>query len=484
MPAPEGTPAIVVIGGGITGLAAAWELVGGAGAGGARVEVLEAADVPGGKLQAVRIGDRCVDVAADSFVARRPEATDLATELGIADEVVEVAASGASVYARGRLRPLPAGLALGVPTRWWPLARSGILPPLGSLRAGLDLVRPGRSRPPASGPVPDRPVGDVVGARLGRAVVDRLADPLIGGINAGSVDRLSSAAAFPGLLAAAARGGSLMRALRPPVHASGQPAAPAARAMFATVRGGTSALASRLAGALAEHGAVVRTGTRVTGLAATGSGWRVELAAGQPLDVDGVVLALPAPAAAGLLAGPVPGAGALLAGVDYASVSIVTLTWPEAGVPTPLTGTGFLVPRSTRLCGRAALVTGCTYLDRKWPDLARPGEVLLRASVGRFGDDRDGAMDDGELVGRVAAELTAVLGLTGGPLDAVVTRWHGALPQYRPGHVERLAALQREVAAAGTLAIAGAYVGGVGIPACIGTGRGAARRVRDALAAR
>ena len=488
MPVADGGPSVVVIGAGITGLAAAWELVGGPDAGGGRVTVLEAGDRLGGKLQAVQVGDRTVDVAADAFVARRPEATTLVAELGIADELVEVATGGASVFARGRLRPLPAGLALGVPTRWWPLARSGILSPLGSLRAALDLVIPARPGPGGEpdGRLADRAVGDVVGGRLGRGVVDRLADPLIGGINAGSVDQLSAAAAFPGLVPAAARGGSLMRALRPP-PAGRPPAGPppggssGGSALFATVAGGTNALASALAGALGERGVALRTGAPVAALDPKGTGWRIELASGEVIEADGVIVATPAPAAASLLDGAAPDASALLAPIEYASVTVVTLVWPEAQVPTHLTGTGFLVPRTERVGGQAALITGCTYLDRKWPLLRRPGEVLLRASVGRFGDDRAAALGDDELVGRVTGELARILGVSGTATHAAVTRWPDALPQYRPGHLERMASLQLAVARVGTLGVAGAFVAGVGIPACIGSGRSAARDVRASM---
>ncbi|MDA8365871.1 MAG: protoporphyrinogen oxidase [Actinomycetota bacterium] len=483
MPVPDGRQSVVVVGAGITGMAAAWELAGGPAADGVRVTVLEAGDRLGGKLQAVQVADRTVDVAADAFVARRPEATTLVAELGIADELVEVATGGASVFARGRLRPLPAGLALGVPTRWWPLARSGILSPLGSLRAALDLVIPARSGPgdTPAGRLADRAVGDVVGGRLGRGVVDRLADPLIGGINAGSVDQLSAAAAFPGLVPAAARGGSLMRALRSPPAGPRAEGGSGGSALFATVAGGTNALASALAGALGERGVALRTGAPVAALDPKGTGWRIELASGEVIEADGVIVATPAPAAASLLDGAAPDASALLAPIEYASVTVVTLVWPEAQVPTHLTGTGFLVPRTERVGGQAALITGCTYLDRKWPLLRRPGEVLLRASVGRFGDERAAALGDDELVDRVTGELVRILGVSGTPTQAVVTRWPDALPQYRPGHLERMASLQLAVARVGTLGVAGAFVAGVGIPACIGSGRSAARDVRASM---
>ena len=212
-------PTIAVVGAGIAGLAAAWELVVAADRAGTPapiVLVLESGRRIGGKLRAAEFAGRTVDVAADAFLSRRPEAAELCDELGLDDQLVPVGASGASIWARGRLRAMPAGLNLGVPTRWWPLVRSGILSPAESLAVARDLVIPHRRGREAFG---DRSVGEIVGERLGRPVVDRLVDPLIGGINAGGVDDLSAAATMPVLIAAALQPGSLMHRLggvRPP----------------------------------------------------------------------------------------------------------------------------------------------------------------------------------------------------------------------------------------------------------------------------
>ncbi|HTZ08754.1 MAG TPA: FAD-dependent oxidoreductase, partial [Acidimicrobiales bacterium] len=215
-PGPGGPlprPTVVVVGGGIAGLSAALALASAPGA--PRVVVLEASARLGGKLASAEIGGRTVDLGPDAFLARRPEAVDLCRELGLGPDLVAPGRRNAFVLARGRLRPLPDGLALGVPTRLAPLARSGILSPPGLARAALDLASPGRgpSRPPGS--VPDRAVAAVTTARLGREVTELLVDPLVGGIHAGDTARMSAAAVFPPLLEAAP-GHSLMRALRPP----------------------------------------------------------------------------------------------------------------------------------------------------------------------------------------------------------------------------------------------------------------------------
>jgi oxygen-dependent protoporphyrinogen oxidase len=391
---------------------------------------------------------------------------------------------------------LPDGLNLGVPTRWWPLVRSGILGPVESLRVARDLVLPHLESGVGFG---DRAVGEIVGERLGRPVVDRLADPLIGGIHAGDVDHLSAAATFPVLIAASHQSGSLMRRLgvararaTPPVDADGTPSP-----VFWSLADSVASLVDELAGALATRGVTIRTGTPCQaverGSPGSGSGrgrWVLTLgapgssapAAGGRLEVDAVILAAPAPSTAVLLAAHAPESAGVLSAIRYASVAVVTLVLPEGSARRPLRGTGFLVPRTSLLGGGPALVTGCTYLDRKWPHLARPGDELIRASVGRFGDERHTAMDDGALIDAVVDELGLLLGVDARPLEAQVTRWDESFPQYEVGHLIRVARIEQEVADLPGVAVAGAALGGVGIPACIGSGRAAARKVRASLA--
>jgi oxygen-dependent protoporphyrinogen oxidase len=481
----------------MAGLAAAWELTrdqGSPGRGAPRVVVLEAGSDTGGNVRSTEFCGRPVDLAADAFLARRPEATALCTELGLDGSLVAPGASGASLWARGRLRMMPEGLNLGVPTRWLPLARSGILSAAGSARAAVDLVRPHRPGPGGTG---DRAVGPVVAARLGHEVVERLVDPLVGGIHAGGVDQLSAAATFPPLLAADHRRGSLMRRLALPTPAGG-PGASAAP-VFWSLDGGTARLPAELAAALVDRGVAVRTRTAVEALTRcapdSGATWRLTLSGDgavvpgatgtdgpeRTLEVDGVVLAVPAGAAAGLLAGHAPVAADILGGIRHASVAVITLSLPAGAVTGAMDGTGFLVPRTSLVDGRPALVTGCTYLTRKWPGLARPGDELVRLSVGRSGDDRAGTLDDDELAAAAFAELAAILAVDGRPRQALVTRWDGAFPQYDVGHLERIDRVERSVAELPAVAVAGAAYRGVGIPAVVGGGRAAARAVLGSL---
>jgi oxygen-dependent protoporphyrinogen oxidase len=484
----------------MAGLAAAWELVGGPGPArgdGPLVLVLEAGSRTGGKVRSTEFCGRTVDVAADAFLARRPEATGLCTELDLTGDLVAPGASGAALWARGRLRMMPDGVNLGVPTRWRPLFRSGILSPAGSARAALDLVRPHRGDPEATG---DRAVGPVVAARLGHEVVERLVDPLVGGIHAGGVDELSAEATFPPLLAADRRPGSLMRALAlPPPAAGTTPSTP----VFWSLSGGAARLPAELTAALVARGVAVHTGvvveslTRVPTDDPAGHTWRLSLAGdtasvagavdtsgsgcGTVLAVDGAVLAVPAGQASGLLDGLAPVAASLLGDIRHSSVTVVTLSMPAGSVRSELVGTGFLVPRTSTIDGRPALVTGCTYLTRKWPGLARPDDELIRLSVGRFGDDRPQSLDDDELSAAAFGELTRILDLGGRPRDSVVTRWDGAFPQYTVGHLDRTTRIEESVAELPGIGVAGAAYRGVGIPAVVGSGRTAARAVLRSL---
>lgn len=470
---------VIVVGGGISGLAAAWELSGGAEGPGPRtpsVVVVEGSRL-GGKLATVDLDGVAVDVGPDGFLGRRPEAAALCREAGLSDALEPIGAAGAAVWARGRRRPLPDGLSLGVPTRWVPVARSGILSPWGSLRLASDALLP---RPDARGPLGDRAVGPLVARKLGRQVVDRFVDPLVGGIHAGGVSDASAAAVFPALLQAAPGRGSLMRALRraaaAPAHGENVPA-------FWSVRGGFEALVDRLAGLLADRGVEIRTGQPVQALERAGSRWSVH-ATGAPIDADGVVLAAPAGAAATLLSPHDADAAGVLRAIEYASVALVTLELDAGALDDDLFGTGLLVPPGTRLAGMddACLVTACTYLWAKWPHLRRPGTRLLRASVGRYGDVRYASMDDESLAARVVAELSDLVGLRARPLRTLVTRWEDALPQYRVHHLLRVGNVEAAVKRLGGLAVAGAAYRGVGIPACVGSGRAAARDVLEQLA--
>lgn len=443
---------VAVVGGGIAGLAAAYE----AAQRGARVTVLEASGRIGGKLAISEVGGLAVDEGAESMLTRVPDGIGLLGELGL--EHVAPATSSAGVWSRGRLRPLPPRTLLGVPTDLPALAASGVLSGRGLNRVPLDLLLPGR---PTS---EDVSVGSLVGRRLGREVVERLVDPLLGGVYAGRADLLSLHATLPQLVPHLAGRRSLLLAARAALPA----AAPGAPSPFGTLPDGLGTLPARLC---AASGAELRLRTTVRELARTPSGWRLTLgsaAAPEALDVDAVVLAVPAAPAARLLSGVAPTAAAELATVEYASVALVTLV---LAAPVGGSGSGFLVPAVEGRTTKAV-----TYFSRKWGQ--RPtAPFVLRASVGRHGESADLQRTDDDLVRAVVQDLEAMVGPLPQQIDSRVTRWGGALPQYAVGHLERVRRVRDAVARQPGLAVAGAAYDGVGIPACIRSGRGAARAV-------
>jgi oxygen-dependent protoporphyrinogen oxidase len=488
---------VAVIGGGIAGLAAAWELT--RGTPGSRVTLIEASGRLGGKIETAPFAGVELDGGPDAFLARVPAATQLAREAGLGDDLVAPGTGQAWLWARGRLRRLPTGLVLGVPVDLRALARSAVLPLPAAARAALDLVLPGSP----VGPDEDVAVGPLVRRRMGRAVQEGLVDPLLGGINAGHTDHLSAAVAAPQLVAAARTQASLIRALRaagtggsasgaittaaPAVADSAGLSAvdddgpgrqpPAAHPVFLTVRGGLARLVDAVAAGLTASGCTVVVGDAVAELTQAEQGWTVRLASGREIAARGVVVACPAPAAATLLRPTSPGAAAELAAIATASVALVSLAYPSEGQP-GWEGSGFLVPR-----GERRLITAASWVGQKWPHLAVPGRVLVRASAGRIDDERIATFDDDELADAVHRDVAGAMGLRGRPVERRVNRWPAAFPQYEVGHLARIDRLERRLATdAPGLAVAGAALRGVGLATCIAGGRAAAARVRSHLA--
>jgi oxygen-dependent protoporphyrinogen oxidase len=443
---------VVVVGGGIAGLAAAYK----AALAGARVTLLEAEQRTGGKLALGGVAGIQVDLGAEAILARRREGTDLAAEIGLGDDLVHPATTAAAILSRGELHPLPGGQLMGVPGDLRALAASGILSAPALARVRADRILP---RTPVEG---DVSVGEYVGRRLGHEVVDRLVEPLLGGVYAGHADRLSLAATVPQLVPLAAAGTPLSTGVKELLAKGAQngPGGP----VFAGIRGGVGRLASALAQDLEKRGVPVRTGESVREVVRRPDGWGVELANGaELLEADGVVLAVPAPAAARILAEAAPSAVGDLDAYEYASVAIVTLAFPSAAFgPDGPPGSGFLVPPAE---GR--MIKASTFSSAKWPWLAHSAGnlVVLRASVGRQGEEQDLDRDDADLTKAALADLTEILGLAAAPVDTHVQRWIGGLPQYTVGHLDRVARIRAALPPG--IAVAGAAYDGVGIPACV-----------------
>jgi protoporphyrinogen/coproporphyrinogen III oxidase len=485
---------VAVVGGGISGLVAARDLQ----AGGAAVTLYEPGPL-GGKLQTEDFAGHRVELGADAFLTRVPEAVALCRELDLEPELIPPAAGRAALWWGDRLVTMPSDLVLGAPARLGGVARSRILSPAGLARAALDEVLP--ATPLAA----DVSVRELIAARFGPEVADRLVDPLVGGIHAGRTAELSAAATTPQLLAAARKQRSLGAALRAatarPAAAAGAPAAP----VFLAPRGGLAVLVDRLVADLVAGGATIDrrpvqavypapsgtgpsetdpsgtglsgagaagTGTSETGTAGTGTSVIVD---GASVAFDGAVLALPAATAAALL-GPAAPVG--LAGIPTASVTMTLLAYRSAELPVPAGLSGFLVPRL-----QGHLMTACSFASTKWPHWSGPETTLLRVSVGRDGDDRQDHLDDAELAAAVIREVRAVLHTSAAPIESRVIRWPGSFPQYRVGHLDLVARIEADLRRrAPAVALAGASYRGSGIPACIRSGRDAAAGVLAALA--
>ncbi|MCY0934037.1 protoporphyrinogen oxidase [Streptomyces sp. H34-S4] len=455
-PAPAGH--IVVIGAGIAGLAAAHRLL----AEGLRVTLLEAGPRLGGKLRSGELAGLRVDLGAESVLARRPEALELARAVGLGDALQPPATSTARLWTRGVLRPMPTGHVMGVPGDLGPLAASGVLSAEGLARAGAE-----------EGPAPieadeDVAVGEYVAARLGHEVVDRLVEPLLGGVYAGNAYRISMRAAVPQLFEAARTHASLGEGVRDlQRRAASAPGGP----VFSGIDGGIGRLPLAVADACRAAGARILLDTPARELTRTATGWRVVAdtpAGAEAIEADGVVLAVPAGPAARLLDGSAPVAAAELRGIEYASMALVTMALRRSELPAAVARggpSGFLVPP---VDGRT--IKASTFSSNKWawagtdPDL-----FLLRTSVGRHGDEGDLGRSDEELVEVSLADLGAAVGLAPAtrPVASTVTRWDGGLPQYHVGHLAKVARIRAAVAALPGLAVCGALYDGVGIPACI-----------------
>ncbi|WP_405589055.1 protoporphyrinogen oxidase [Streptomyces sp. NBC_01190] len=457
---------VVVIGGGIAGLAAAYDLA----RGGARVTLYEASRRLGGKLWADEIAGVPVDLGAESLLARRPEAIALAREVGLADELEPPAALGATLWTRGRLRPMPKGHVMGVPGDLGPLAASGVLSAAGLARIPLDHVLP---RTPVGG---DVAVGAFVAARLGREVVDRLVEPLLGGVYAGNAYEISLRAAVPQLYPAVRDGRSLIEAARTLQRKAAERGGTGP--VFNGIRGGVGRLPIAVAEACRAAGVTIETGAEVRELHRTGPrGWRVGLA-DRVVEADAVVLAAPAPAAARLLAAESPAAAAELSGVEYAGMALVTMAFRRRDLLQLPVSSGFLVPP---VDGRT--IKASTFSSHKWGWLAAAGgdTFVLRTSIGRHGSDADLAWDDTDLVRLSREDLGEAVGLRAAPVAARVTRWDGGLPQYTVGHLDRVARIREQVGKLPGLALCGALYDGVGVAACVGGGRRAAAAVLATL---
>ncbi len=454
-------PRVVVVGAGIAGLAAAAAV---------RRErpdvevlVLDSADRVGGKLRLAEVGGTVVDVGAESILNRRPEGVALARAAGLGDRVVHPTTTAARVWSRCRLHPMPRSV-MGVPVD--PRAAAGLLSDEGVTRAEQDA-----SLPATEIGDEDVSVGWLVEQRLGREVVDRLVEPLLGGVYAGHAREISARAATPQVVALLERDPSLVRAAAETVGK------PSEAPVFAGLAGGVGQLPAAVAAGLD-----VRTSTTVRGLTRSPSGWELvtgPAVAPEVVRADAVVVAVPASPAARLLGAVAPVAARELAGIEYASTAVVTLAFPSDRFP-EVEGSGFLVPP---VDGRTIKAATYSFAKWEWSRQAAGYLVVMRTSIGRHREVAALQVPDEELVARSLADLRDAIGLDVAPVDQHVQRWGGGLPQYAVGHLDRVRRIRSAVAEVPGLAVCGAAYDGLGIPACIASAERAARQVLDQLPA-
>lgn len=454
----SGAPRVVVVGAGITGLAAARILDR---EGGGEVVVLEASRRAGGKIRTLDIDGAAVEAGPDWFLTTNPAALDLCRELGLTDDLVRPATAGAHIWQGGRLIPFPTGFVRGVPASPRALLRCRSLTPAARLRGLADLVLPG----PLSGP--DVSVEDFVRRRFGSQVLERVADPMLAASRSGRTGELGLAAAAPEIDAAARSSRSVMRGL------AGMQG-PAGIHPFVGLAGGMERLVDRLRTSLQRTD--LRCGRPVRAIRAVNGGYEVATD-GDAIPAEAIVVALPAHAAHRVLRPLDEALANDLGRITYSSTAVVSFLYPAGSVPAPPGASGWLMPSSEH-----GLLIACAWYSRKWAH-ARPhgGGAVMRCFAGRSENDPALGLSDSELCERLTAEIATVTGAREAPLDAHVTRWDHALPLYSVGHLDLIKEIEGATGRHPGLELAGAGYRGSGLPDCITQGEEAARRALAAL---
>jgi oxygen-dependent protoporphyrinogen oxidase len=458
---------LVIVGGGVSGLAAAHHALELARERALPLELtlVESRDRLGGTIATERTDGFLIETGPDSFLSDKPWALELCRRLGVEDALVRTDDRFRKVFVwyAGRLHPLPDGFQLLAPTRMAPFLASRLFSWPGKLRMALDLVLP-------RGVAHDESLGAFVRRRLGAEALERVAQPLVAGIYTADPDDLSLAATMPRFLELELRERSIIKALWRAGRRAPRSGTSGARwSLFVTFRNGMEELVTALASRLAPGAVMLKH--RVTGLERHGAAWRIATAGAGRLDADRVIVTTEAHAAARIARYVDPTLAALLAEIPYASSATISLGYRRADVPHPLDGFGFVVPRTEE---RAVLA--CTFSSVKYPGRAPEGHALLRCFVGGALDPQTLEGDDGTLVARTRADLRAALGIAAEPLLTRVARWPASMPQYRVGHLERVETLERRVASVPGLALAGGAYRGVGIADCVRSGEAAAER--------
>jgi protoporphyrinogen/coproporphyrinogen III oxidase len=466
---------IVIVGGGIAGLSAAYFLNKKAQAAGfpARIILLEADSAWGGKIRTDRSSGFVIEGGPDTFLATKPQAVALCKELGLGDRLhgTNPAARSTYVLHKGCLLPLPEGLAMMIPTHFRSMAASRLLSWPQKLRMGLDFLIPPRS---IDG---DESLGSFISRRLGRGAYENLIEPLMSGIYAGDGDALSLASTFPYLKELEMKHGGLVRGaleMKTKAARAGKSTL-GSRSAFLTPTLGLAEIVEALVSYLQNNGVELRLGARVTAISQPSHTYQIQLQ-GETLTADRVILAAPAYASGAILAAIDSSLAGELAGIPYISTATVSLAYPTHDLPRALNGYGYVIPRREN---RRALA--CTWTSTKFPHRAPDGYALLRVFVGRAGQEEDIAWNEPDLLALARQELEMTLGIRTAPVLSRVFMWEKAMPQYNLGHPERLVRIDTALQRHPALALAGNGYRGIGIPDCIRSGETAANRIVESL---
>ena len=452
---------VLVLGGGIAGLAAAYELHQQK----IPFTLLEAGTRLGGVIFSEPVDGFNIDGGPDALLIQKPDGIKLCQELGLgARLVVTQLPRLAFIQRAGALHALPAASVMGIPTEWGPFVRTSLFSWPGKVRMGMEMFIPPRSEPG------DESIGSFMRRRFGSEAVDYLAEPLLAGIHAGDVDRLSIRALFPRFPETEQRFGSLLRAFRSqPRHAPSQDGA------FKSLPGGLSELVNALEGVLPSSS--IRKNAAVTRLTFDGSLFQVETSGGETFSGRSAVVATPAFVTGRILRDAVPALARLCGEIPYASAATVAMAFKREAIAHPLNGSGFVVPRVEK----SGIMAG-SWLSSKWPHRAPDGYVLARAFLGGARDPGALTKSDKEMVATALNAMRPLMGISGDPLFTRIYRWDNANAQHEVGHLDRLASIEHELTLHPGLFITGSGFRGVGVPDCVADGRATARQVSAWLA--
>jgi oxygen-dependent protoporphyrinogen oxidase len=472
---------VVVIGGGVSGLAAAHRLVEKCAQSKTKMEVvlLEASERLGGVIRTSKRDGFLLEGGPDSFISEKPEAAELAKRIGLASRLIETneAHRRSFIVRGGKLRAVPEGFQLLAPTRFWPFVTTGILSWTGKARMALDLILPRRAADNGSD---DESLAQFVRRRFGREALERMAQPMVGGIYTADPERLSLRATMPRFLEMEREHRSLIRAMWKRRHkqsaAESRGTSGARYSLFLSFDEGMNVLVDAIVARLGDVNIRLNTKAESLDFDSVSRRWKIGTSAGEWIDADAVCLALPAYTSANLLREVDAELAAELDAIPYASTATINLAYRRADIPHALDGFGFVVPVIER---RATLA--CTFSSVKFAGRAPLGHALIRAFVGGALQPEMYALDEDTMVAAMSKDLRELLGIEKPPLFAHVEKWPRSMAQYHLGHVERVERIRRRVSSLPGLKLAGNAYDGAGIPDCVRSGESAADEILATL---